>query len=313
MKKYPKIRELGDEENKDIFTSPDDEIIIQEKVDGGNIRFHIKDDGTIIFGSRNQQMTSDEGEDTNVSNNFNNCVRYVREILNKNMDKIDLNRISNYIFFGECMVKHTINYNWQEIPPFLGFDVYDLEKEKFRGYREIKELYNMLGLETVPLVDIKKAKDIEQPSDEKVPNSKYISPSEEDQKAEGIIYKNYDKGIFAKYVRQKFREKNRYTFGSSKKHAKDDNEFFLFQYCTNSRIDKCIFKILDEGNKLGMEIMGDLVNRVYKDIWEENWQEIAFSKRTIDTNTFKKSVSKRCLEVLKQMITNNQINQGDKK
>ncbi len=78
--KYHKIKRLGDDENKDIFLNPDDEIVIEEKVDGANIRILIKD-GKIIFGSRTQQLTSDEGEDTNIEKNFRRCVEFIRDTL----------------------------------------------------------------------------------------------------------------------------------------------------------------------------------------------------------------------------------------
>ncbi|MFW6282299.1 MAG: hypothetical protein ACOC1O_05895, partial [bacterium] len=120
-----------------------------------------------------------------------------------------------------------------------------------------------------------------------------------------LMFKNYNKQIFAKLVREKFREENRKVFGGSKKHAKTDEEYFVLKYCTNARIDKIIFKKLDEGKELEMSLMGDLVNEVYADIWEENWREIIFSKKVLDLNKFKKLVSARCLNVLKQMITNN--------
>jgi hypothetical protein len=50
---YHKIKRLGDEENKEIFSNPDEEIVIEEKMDGANFRFMFKK-GKIIFGSRTQ-------------------------------------------------------------------------------------------------------------------------------------------------------------------------------------------------------------------------------------------------------------------
>jgi hypothetical protein len=137
--------------------------------------------------------------------------------------------------------------------------------------------------------------------------SKFISPSEEDQKMEGWVIKNYDKQLFCKIVRSKFKEKNRGVFGGSKKHAKSDEEYFSLMYCTNARIDKCIFKLLDEGKELSMSLMGELLNVVYSDIWEENWREMAYSKKIIDTHNMKKLVSRRVLEVLKQTLINNAL------
>ena len=39
--KYHKIKLLGNEDNQGILSDPDDDIIIEEKMDGGNFRFMI--------------------------------------------------------------------------------------------------------------------------------------------------------------------------------------------------------------------------------------------------------------------------------
>lgn len=311
FKKYTKIKMLGDEENKDIFSNPEDDIVIQEKVDGANFRFYITKEGQVIFGSRTRQLTSNEGEDTNVEKNFRRCVKLIREKIEElTKDGGRLDEIFGFIFYGECMVKHTMNYDWEKIPTFLGFDVYDTTPNKPNGYldyREAKNLYKSMGLEFVPIIKECKAKEITNIDDNFVPESAYASISAEDRKCEGIVFKNYTKHIFAKYVREKFKEKNKKVFGGGKKFAKTDDEYFVAVYCTNARIDKCIFKLIDEGKKLGMTMMGDLLNMVYKDIWEEHWNEISFSKKKIDLLNLKKLVSRRCLEVLKQAIVNNSL------
>ena len=50
--KYNKIRVLGHDENKGIL---DDEIIIEEKIDGFNARIMLTKD-KILFGSRNREL-----------------------------------------------------------------------------------------------------------------------------------------------------------------------------------------------------------------------------------------------------------------
>ncbi len=309
FQKYHKIKILGNEENMDIFTNPEDEIVIQEKVDGANFRFFITKEGNVIFGSRSQELGEDK--DHKYEKNFQRCIKFIFEkIEDLKKDGGKLDEIHNFIFYGECMVKHTMNYDWEKIPPFLGFDVYDASPNRpncYLHYKEAENLFKSMGLEFVPIIKECKAKDIKKVDDDFVPESKYASISSEDKQCEGIVFKNYSKGIFAKYVREKFREKNRKVFGEGKKWAKTDDEYFTAVYCTNARIDKCIFKLIDDGRTLGMEMMGDLLNMVYKDIWEEHWQEIAFSKKKTDLLGFKKLVSRRCLEVLKQAIVNNSL------
>ena len=303
--KYKKIKQLGDEENEDIFKDKEDLIYIQEKVDGGNCRFYINKNGKIIFGSRTQQLTSDEGEDINIQKNFMRCLNHIRDKLS---DK-DLTNYKNLIFFGELMIQHTIGYDWENTPPFLGFDILG-EDDRFIEMDIMMKVYTSLGLDFVPLIKVVKASEIKEVTDKDVPKSKYYGGQ-----AEGIVFKNYEKQIYAKYVRDKFKEKNKEEFGQNKKHTTTDEDYFSAVYCTNARIEKCVFKLIDEDNKLHLSLMPLLIKAVYKDIWEENWNEIVNTKqKTINFEKLKKSITKRCFVVLKSIITNNAINKdADKK
>ena len=73
--KYVKIRQLGHEENEDIFKNPKDDIIMEEKIDGANFRFMLSK-GNIIFGSRTQEL-----DDENIEKNWSYCVKYIRKVL----------------------------------------------------------------------------------------------------------------------------------------------------------------------------------------------------------------------------------------
>lgn len=293
--KYKKIRQLGDEENEDIFTDPNDIIYIQEKVDGGNFRFYVSEKGELIFGSRTQEID----ESNKDKKNFIRCINHIREKLK---DK-DLLEVKGLIFYGECMVKHTIGYDWEVTPPFSGFDILDTETNLFISAGGMYGTYFNLGLDTVPLIKTIKASDIKEFTDDDVPKSKYYGGQ-----AEGVVFKNVNKQIYAKYVREKFKEKNREEFGGNKKHAETDEDYFTAIYCTNARIEKVIWKLIDDGEKLHLSIMPQLIKAIYKDIWEENWNEITSTKqKTINFDKLKKAFTKRCFAVLKNIITNNAI------
>jgi hypothetical protein len=302
FKTYDKIHQLGHKENKDIFSNPNTLVCLQEKVDGANFRIYIKD-GKLIFGSRTQQLTNDEGEDTNLQKNFNRAVRYVRDKLKD----VNLNQWNGFTLFMECMVKHTINYNWDITPPVIGFDVYqELDEEtNYLHWNVAKKIFEDFGFEFIPIVKVCKASELTLPiTDDQVPPSKYTM-----QQAEGIVFKTFNPRIYGKYVRIAFKEKNKEVFGGKKKYAKDDEEYLTSVYCTNYRIEKVILKLIDEGMSLEMTMMNKLPKRVYEDIWEENLKEIIYLKqRTINFETFKKEVTKRCLNVLQQMIQNNILN-----
>lgn len=303
--KYKKIRRLGDDENKHIFIDGEDLIYIQEKVDGGSFRFYISEEGNLIFGSRNQQLTSSEGEDTNVQKNFMRCINHVRGYLG---DK-DLSKYGGLIFYAECMVKHTIGYDWENTPPFLGFDILDTNTDEFKSIDEMYSIYKDLGLDTVPLIKTIKAKEIKEFTDKDVPKSKYYGGQ-----SEGVVFKNSSKQVYAKYVREAFKEKNKEEFGLSKKHTETDEDYFTAVYCTNARIEKIVWKLTDDGYKLHLSMMPELIKAVYKDIWEENWNEIVSTKqKTVNFDKLKKAFTKRCFAVLSNIITNNALNNMEKK
>lgn len=292
--KYKKIKQLGDEENKDIFAEKNDIIYLQEKVDGANFRFYINKDGVVIFGSRTQEI--DEADKSH--KNFMRSVKHIREKL----EGKDLKKYCGLIFYGECMVKHTIGYDWENTPAFLGFDI--LEKEIFVEVNDMCRIYEELGLDAVPIISKMKAGDIKEFTDDDVPTSKFYSGQ-----AEGVVFKNVSKQIYAKYVREKFKEKNKEEFGGGKKYAETDEDYFTAVYCTNARIEKIVWKLNDEGNDLHLKLMPLLIKAVYKDIWEENWQEITSTKqKTINFDKLKRAFTQRCFVVLKNIITNNALN-----
>ena len=299
--KYVKIKILGDEENKDIFVDPNDEIIIEEKMDGANTRIYIYNN-KLYFGSRNISDLDLE------SDNFKNFRRSAEFVIDKLKDK-DLSKYNNLILFGETMVRHTLDYDWAHIPSILMFDIYDMNQQRYLNYKEKTAVFNELELPIVPLVKITNAKELSslKIDDNFVPKSQW-----RDGQAEGVVFKNYKKQIFAKYVRERFKEKSREVFGGSKKYAKDDSEKVVAIYCLNPRIEKNILNLLDEGKELNMKLMSYLPKQVWNDIIEEEGKEILNSNYVIDLRKVRKLIAKRCVNVLKQMIVNNTlISKGD--
>lgn len=306
FEKYHKLKRLGDDENKDIFAYQEDEIIVEEKIDGGNFRVYIHN-GNVVFGSRTQQLTEENSPEKELARakNFRKCINFVWDKLkDKNLKEYNL------ILYGECCVKHSLSYDWDIIPPFLGFDI-KTEDGVYLDYDRKVEIFKELGLPVVPLVARIKAKDVILPiTDEFVPNTTYPSIGSTDLKAEGVVFKNYEKQLYGKYVRDAFKELNSRTFGGNPKYNKVDdtnNSEFVFKYCTNARIEKLILKKLDEGNKLSMKLMGELIRDTYLDIIEEEWKEILTSNWKLDFQKIRKSIAPRVRAVLEQVIDNNLI------
>ena len=248
---------------------------------------------------------------------FKRCSDFVREKIKESGPGL----LPHAIYYGECCVQHTMSYDWEKIPPFLGFDIklMDDDATHYMEYDMKKELFEAVNLPMVPLLFKGKYKDMAikfgKIRDEVVPKSVYQSLTSKDQQAEGIVIKNYNKQLFAKYVRDAFKEANAEAFGGNPKYNKDehnDNAVVVFKYCTNARIDKMIFKLIDEGLKLEMPLMKVLPTRVYADIMEEEWENVVYSKWVIDFSKLKRLITKRCLAVLQQVLVNNSLNEEQK-
>jgi len=298
--KYLKIKQLGDLENKDIFLFDNDDIVIEEKVDGANFRFMITKNGKLMFGSHNREL----GEKDENYKFWKRSIDFIKEKIG-NESFLNNPKFHNKIFYGESMKKHSLDYNWEKIPTFLGFDILDLTTNKFISNKN--EYFNELGLPVVPHIMTCKANKIKDINDAHVPVSAYAPLSTPQQKAEGCVFKNYDKQLFAKYVREQFKEVNRRAFGGSKKWATNDTEKIIAMYCTNARIDKIIYKLHDNGMDLGMMMMKKLPTKLWNDIIEEHGGDILRTKFKLDLGLLRKDISHRCVAVLKQVIVNSAL------
>lgn len=294
MKKYPKIKRIGDKENKGIFKSGK-KVIVTEKMDGANFRFKIEENN-FWYGSRNKVELGDNKKQ------FKEAIVYIEEKTNPGELNEEAEKIighENLTFFGECMTRHSLSYDWENVPGFLGFDIFDHDLREFVPFDKVKEIYNSVGLEVVPKIEEIDVKSFAGIEDYSIPDSEH-----RDGIAEGVVFKNYSNQLFAKLRSEEFMEENNKTFGQSKKHVETDNEKFVAEYCTNARIEKWIYKLRDGGHYIEMSLMEHLPKKVWMDIWEENMDDIIWGQREIDMHQTRSLVSSRCAKVLKKLIIN---------
>ena len=296
FKKYPDICRLGDEDNKDILAFSEDTLVIEEKVDGGNGSFWLEDDG-IHFGSRNRDLTLE-----NDIKMFAELQKQLRELLK------DKKLNPDYIFYIEWMQKHTISYT--KAPFVIGFDI-RLKRSAntegaglFLGRDAREQEFNRLGIENVPLVWRGSVKDLKKESiRELIPKSKYF-----DGVAEGIVVKNYcrkhpveNHQLYAKLVRDPFKEDNKAVFGSVRNKDSDTNKI-IKEFCTDARIRKAVLHFIDEGDKLELKLMAKVPHYVIKDIMKEEILTIIDKYKFIDLKEMKSKIPKMCLNVINIMM-----------
>lgn len=313
MKKYTKIRRIGHRRNDHMLQNG--ELILKEKLDGANFRFTVMEhEGELkfLFGSKNVEykIKGEPDYEENVDARFKDAIDWVCE----NCDPENFN--PDYTYFAENMVKHSLDYNFEDMPQVIGFDIYDHSTESYKDTPVAYEIFHQHGIETAPIVNDEDVKaELFDPEEYEIPESNF-----RDGKMEGVVIINTeqeedDRSGFstrAKMVTDEFAEKHKKATGARQsKEAVHGYERIVSKYCTDARIKKTIGKMRDEGRHLGMELMGNkdsspgLPIRVSVDILEEEADEIVRRNDSIDMKKFRSLAAKRCVHVLRQKIQRN--------
>lgn len=290
-KKYIKIKALGTIETEGIF---DGKVVVQEKVDGANFCFFLNNN-ELTFASRNRVMV-----DKKDSKGWN-AILPVIEAYGLYKDKFS----SKYLYIGESLQRHTIKYN-DDVPGFIGYDVWNTETELFLSWKEAKEEFESIGLEFIHIHFERDGSKISiEELEECIKNSAY-----KDGSAEGVVLKNYSRlnkfkqPLFAKIVTDEFKEKNKLAFGGSNQPPKESNSTKLISltYGTNARIEKTIHKLSDEGYKIDMSLIPVLFNAVAEDIFLEHSIEIYKDFDRINFKELRRLIAKQCVPVVKRVL-----------
>lgn len=141
MKTFPSIPRI---ENAPSALFKQGHLWIQEKVDGANIRFQLQDSGRIRFGDRSRVYQGDD-----IPAPYQHAVRHVRERLDRTALRNAIADVDTVVFVGEAMHKHTIDYDWDRTPSFLGFDIWSGTKEEFLPPDNVEKIYRRLGLHPI--------------------------------------------------------------------------------------------------------------------------------------------------------------------
>jgi hypothetical protein len=300
LPKYPKIKRIGHRSNDGILDGG--HIIVTEKLDGANFRFaYDPDEDRLVFGSRNVAWTNEK----DINSNFEHAVEFVRE--NVHMDRIreQHEHYGPITYFGEAMHPHTINYDWDNVPSFIGFGIHsEGEFWNITGYR-----FDWLNLPSTPIIHDGLAENFELPSPDEMIDSEYY-----DGPAEGIVIRNLDTDQMAKLRSTEFLEAhNGPGPDDNDDYRPSDAKVLAKKFATEARIQKMIHKYEDEGRMIQMPLMEDLWRRVFEDIIEEEFDSIFLGNYVVDTQEFRSEVASKCANELRKYLSrpsNSVLNQA---
>lgn len=338
MHKYPKVRRIGHSSTDGLFASDSHRLIITEKFDGNNFRFSLDENGKIQFGSRNTKLGSDLDE---IGGMFENVAQYIVDTvdpddlreLEERWDQATSASVDSFTYFGENAVQHTISeYDWEEVPQFQLFDVWiqyedgdgewcqwfieDERKEAWEeedlildddglDYFTVEAIADYLGIETAPVVFTTTVGEfLENDLDEyEVPTSVY---REDDGPAEGIVLRNPTTGVKAKYISDEFAERHKSSKQGEMVDPENDNHMLISKHVTERRIEKNVQKLLEEPqydyDAVEMEMMQDLHEMVWVDVWAEDYEEIIFENWTLDLDRAHNKAASKCAQYLQDLM-----------
>lgn len=332
MKSYPKVpRYDHGTVEESIFRA--DDLILLEKVDGSNMRLVMYDerfdhlysdqvkevepeDGDIVFASKNvvRGTLSDD------PNEFDGSFKRVCDELNDAIDREALRELHTeydtpLLLFGEHMVKHTLDYGYDESPPpaFLGFDVFKVRErddppenpfdERFDGFLPLSEafaVFDRIGLETTEVVE-----EIDgdlNPESIIVPMSSYGN-----LQAEGVIIRSDGNDRRIKYRTEEFQERMKTAWGIREDQAESGVELFVARYVTNARIRKHIHKLVQEESPAAIDA-STIAEAVVADAWSEEWPEMQEVSIGITPREVYPEAETRTGEVIDTMQKNAKLN-----
>ncbi len=270
MESYQKIQQPYREEVKDIYEG---EVVIEEKIDGSQMRIEIDMDGTITCGSHHQDGIT-------LDSMFRLGVEEAEKLFAEYKPKVKVTVFAEYLSKPK---QNTIAY---EKTPLHGLILFDVKKDTKYLDRQQKELFaKEHGMDVVPVLWAGEGSEItEELTKELLTKPSILGHQKGFDRVEGIVVKNYDKlydepeghslhGHFkcTKIVNDVFKEKNHEENPNSKNHFQELKEM----YRTDARLLKAVQHLKEKGELKGeLSDLRFLVPEVRRDLEEEEKEVI---------------------------------------
>jgi hypothetical protein len=270
----------------------DNEVYIQEKVDGSQFSFMRSADGRdVFFRSRKQEIYPE------AANMFRAGVTAVLGVA----DMLE----PGWVYRGEYLAKPKHNTLCYDQAPRQYVVLYDIESAPthFLDQNDVMEEASRLGFDYAPVYFTGKVDNVEQLKE--FLNNKSILGGP----IEGIVIKPVGMELFgadhkvvmAKYVREDFKETHQEGWKKANPTKKDIIEQIIERYRTPQRWNKAVQHLREAGELEGSpKDIGKLFVEVPKDIGQEHKEEI----KNILWNAFWKDISRGCTAGLAEWYKN---------
>ncbi|ELY51871.1 RNA ligase family protein [Natronorubrum bangense] len=268
MKAYPSIPRVETAPDR-LFDSG--HLWLLEKIDGALLRFQLQPSGLIRFGDRSRVY--DDPDD--IPAPYQHAVRHVRETLERDALRSAVDDVEDVVFFGEATHHHTIEYDWERTPSFLGFDVWSAKAGAFRPPDAVEGIFEGIGLEPVNAVEQELHTRDFDPDSYTIPQSAWY-----DGPAVGVVIRN-KRGDRAKLLHPDFQDVDTTVSVDS------SAEELAAEYATRRRFETIVGMLEDRGQSVTFET---LYERVLEDIARETHNQLYGEARAFEMGTFRSEI-----------------------
>jgi hypothetical protein len=276
MKKFPSTPRVA---NTPDGLLEEGHLWLLEKLDGANFRFQLQQSGLILFGDRSQIYEDPDA----IPAPYQHAVRHIREHLDRDALRSAVDTVEDVVFFGEAMHHHTISYNWERTPSFLGFGVWSADAAAFYPFDTVERIFSRLGLEAVNAFEKECRARYFDPDSYTIPQSNWY-----DGPAEGVIIWN-KRGHRAKLLHPAFREVDETVPVNA------PAEELAAKYATQRRFEKLAAKLDDRHQSVTFD---RLYERALEDIVREEHKQLHHGDTNVDMQVFRSEVAALTREFL---------------
>lgn len=122
---------------------------IQELPTGGRVRFHVAESGLITFGISDETFAGVEA----VPPPYWRAADAISAQIDRTALRNALAEPDQVTFFGRATQNTGVDYDWAELPPFVGIDVWSPRRDEVLPPDTATTIFRRLGLPTLPAVE----------------------------------------------------------------------------------------------------------------------------------------------------------------
>lgn len=261
-------------EGKLISHSQGDPVVIYEKLDGANASFGLftDEEGEVEFSVRSRNSI------LNIHKALHGWFGYAHEKIKPTLWNLETETsiVDDLIFYGEWLIKHKVAYKPECYKEFYLFAVYSSKNDRYFDNAIVEHWANILNLKMAPILYKGEFTKVGDYQDLVGKSEMTLLPNT----GEGIVIFNMNPDnqggrllSRTKWVSQAFSEVSGHKV--QKVTELVESAIWMNQFLTDSRIDKAIMKLEEEGNLPEIKfanfgnIARPVIEYVYKDVLDE--------------------------------------------